>query len=139
MDLHRSPGSHRHYRQGRHPWQHGDVRFFLVGVLSTLMCNVLNNQPMTILFTTILNEDTFDVGNTPFRGAMFSLIMGSNLGANITLIGALAGIMWSSILDNRGITISYIDFAKQGLVIMPLVVLVSCGVLSAELCVTYRN
>jgi len=64
---------------------------------------------------------------------MFALIMGSNLGANITLIGALAGIMWRSILKFNNVNISYFEFAKIGLCITPTVIAVACAILSIEM------
>jgi len=107
--------------------------FFLMGTISVVFCNILNNQPMTILFTTILQEDAFAVGVNAERGAMFALILGSNLGANFTLVGALAGIMWASILERKNQKVSPIQFIKIGFTIMPLVLLVACGVLCVEL------
>jgi len=71
---------------------------FLFGSLGSFACNVLNNQPMTILFTRVL-QSNFTVSATPTRGAMFGLILGSNFGANLTPVGALAGsdMLWVSI------------------------------------------
>jgi len=109
------------------------ISVFLIGGLSTISCSFLNNQPMTILFTQILNEEAFNVSANAKLGANFALIMGSNLGANITLVGALAGIMWVSILKNRGVSITYIEFALYGLTIMPLVIIIGCVILIIEL------
>lgn len=33
-------------------------------------------------------------------------------GANFTLIGALAGIMWVTIIRDRGVTMNYLQFCK---------------------------
>jgi len=59
---------------------------------------------MTILFTRILQEQAIvsTVIGAPRTAGMFALIMGSNIGGNMTLVGALAGIMWSSILTSKG-------------------------------------
>ena len=56
---------------------------------------------MTILFTNILLHENFEVSAITQQASMYALIMGSNFGANFTLIGALAGIMWSSILSDK--------------------------------------
>jgi len=51
------------------------------------------------------------------------LIIGSNFGANITLVGALAGLMWHKILqDNKIDSINYRIFMKYGFMIMPWVI-----------------
>lgn len=106
---------------------------FFMGFLSCFAANLINNQPMTILFTQITQNSAFVVSPLILKGSMFALIMGSNFGANFTLIGALAGIMWSSIMSDKGIVISYRRFALYGFLIMPLVVGLSCLVLALEL------
>ncbi len=63
---------------------------------------------------------------------MYALIMGSNFGANFTLIGALAGIMWSGISKDKDVNIMYSQFAKFGFKVMPLVVGLACLVLALE-------
>jgi arsenical pump membrane protein len=62
-----------------------------------------------------------------------ALAMGSNLGAILTLIGALAGIMWISILKDKGYHLTFATFAKWGFIIMPLVILSCCAFLALEL------
>jgi Na+/H+ antiporter NhaD/arsenite permease-like protein len=105
---------------------------FFMTFLSSLVCNITNNQPMTILFTRILQDGAFTTSDLLTRANMFALIMGSNFGANFTLIGALAGIMWSSISEAKGIKITYKSFAKQGFKIMPIVVALASLVLALE-------
>lgn len=97
----------------------------------------MNNQPMTILFTQILISPSFNASEQIKFGCMFALIMGSNFGANFTLIGALAGLMWSKIASDKGIHISFKEFAKYGFIIMPLVVFISLFVLYFEILFWY--
>ncbi len=112
------------------------LAIFFMGFLSSLACNVMNNQPMTILFTEMLQSASFTASfiASPkiIRGSMYALIMGSNFGANFTLIGALAGIMWSGISKDKDINITYKQFAKFGFKIMPLVITLACLVLALE-------
>ena len=98
---------------------------FVIGISSTIMCNLVNNQPMTIFFTRILLSPFFNPGDEGRQGALYSLIVGSNLGADFTLIGALAGLMWRSILNDKGVRITYGQFFKTGIIVMtlPLVVI----------------
>jgi arsenical pump membrane protein len=103
-----------------------------MGFFSAFSANLVNNQPMTVLFTKITESSQFVMPASTKLASIFSLIIGSNLGANITLIGALAGIMWVKILRDKDQNITYRGFAKLGLLIMPLVILVSCGVLALE-------
>lgn len=54
---------------------------FSIGVLSSLVCNVLNNQPMTILFTRILQNKQFSsLSLATQQGALLGLVLGSNFG-----------------------------------------------------------
>ena len=52
------------------------------------------------------------------QSSMLALIVRSNYGANFTLIGALAGIMWYSILKAKGESFGYLIFAKYGCNVM---------------------
>lgn len=81
------------------------------GTLSFLTCNIINNIPMSVLFSSIIQ--TAEVG----LPAVFATVIGSNIGAFLTPIGALAGIMWSSILSKHGEKFSYLDFVKMGAVV----------------------
>ena len=83
---------------------------WVYGISSTLMCNILNNIPMSVLFSSILEK-----GVT--HSAVFATIIGSNLGAFLTPIGALAGIMWSNILKKHEVNYSFLDFIKYGIII----------------------
>lgn len=78
------------------------------GVSSFLFSNVINNIPMSVLFSSILQIS----GNS--LPAVFATIIGSNLGAILTPIGSLAGIMWTSVLNKHNQKFSYFDFLKNG-------------------------
>ncbi|MBN2153891.1 MAG: hypothetical protein JW839_20710 [Candidatus Lokiarchaeota archaeon] len=112
---------------------------FTMCFISALSCNIMNNQPMTILFTRLLG-DTHFTSVTPAGvviASLYALVMGSNFGANLTLIGALAGIMWSSISTKNGVKITYKEFAKQGFKVMPVVIALACAVLAVEVAIAF--
>lgn len=106
---------------------------FLAGFTSSIACNIVNNQPMTIMYTKILQSPYLSIGPVSLTGAMFSVVIGSNLGGNMTLLGALAGIMWKSILTSKGIPLSPARFAAQGCLTMILVLIICCMALFSEL------
>ncbi len=81
------------------------------GPLSFLAANVINNIPMSVLFSSVIAEAGGGLG------AMFATVIGSNLGAFLTPIGALAGIMWSGILGEHGLKFGYLDFLKMGVLV----------------------
>jgi len=102
---------------------------FGIGGASMLACQCLNNQPMTVLFTKILVHPDFDVGQDLGNLAQRALIAGSNLGANVTLIGALAGPMWADLLKQKGMTMNQLTFMRVMTQISPLVAFVVFGTL----------
>jgi arsenical pump membrane protein len=94
---------------------------FINGFSGIILANIINNQPMTILFSSVFVSKSFCVAENVFLGSAYAVIIASNLAANITLMGALAGMMWKKILGDKGLCISYWDFLKKGLLITPLV------------------
>ncbi len=84
---------------------------FGVGILSTLSANLFNNIPMTVFFSGLL--ENFAAGESHL-GALYALIMGSNLGANLTPIGSLAGIMWLKMLKQKKIKLTFRQFMIYG-------------------------
>lgn len=89
-----------------------DLQILKYGTLSFLSANLVNNIPMSVLFSSVLERS--GVAGIP---ALFACIIGSNIGAYLTPIGALAGIMWSSIINKHGVKFGYADFLKIGALI----------------------
>jgi arsenical pump membrane protein len=79
---------------------------FSIGFLSALSANFLNNIPMSVLFESIISGQS--------APALFGAVIGSNIGAFITPVGALAGIMWSKILSEHQIKLPFIIFIAFG-------------------------
>jgi len=88
---------------------------FSNGITSFILANIINNQPMTILFSSVFINDNFILTKDAFIGGAYSVVIASNLGANLTIIGSLAGLMWKKILKTKDIDINYLDFLKIGL------------------------
>lgn len=83
------------------------AQIWTYGITSFLAANLVNNIPMSVLYSSILASG----GSV---AAVYATVVGSNLGACLTPIGALAGIMWSSILKEHGLKFGYLDFLKIG-------------------------
>ncbi len=86
-------------------WKYGASSFFA--------SNIINNIPMSVLYSSILESANPEIMNM----AVYSTVVGSNLGACLTPIGALAGIMWSSILKEHDLKFGYLDFLKIGVTV----------------------
>jgi arsenical pump membrane protein len=78
-----------------------------VGLSSYLAANFLNNIPMSVLYTEIFRNMS---SLTPTM--IYLAIISSNLGAFLTPIGALAGVMWTGILRHYGMKFSIRDFFR---------------------------
>jgi arsenical pump membrane protein len=86
---------------------------FKYGTISFLSANLINNIPMSVFFCSVISP----LQGTAQIQAIYATIAGSNLGAILTPIGALAGIMWSSLLKNHQVKFSYLSFIKYGVII----------------------
>lgn len=83
---------------------------FNFGIASFTAANFINNIPMSVLFSAI----TKAVPPSEFHSALYASIIGSNLGAFLTPLGALAGIMWTSQLKSNGVRMGFSRFSKYG-------------------------
>ena len=90
-----------------------DFAIIKYGALSTLSSNVLNNIPMSIVFSDVVKS----VPTVSAQKAVYSTIIGSNIGAFLTPLGALAGLMFSSVLSRHGVKFSFLDFVKYGAIV----------------------
>ena len=93
------------------------------GIASFLSANIINNIPMSVLFSSIISSAA------SAESAVFATVIGSNICAFFTPIGALAGIMWSSILNEHGYKFSYLNFLKMGVCIALPTLFAALGVL----------
>ena len=81
------------------------------GVSSFFAANIVNNIPMSVLYSSVVGSMEAGVLTT---AALFSAVIGSNLGAFFTPTGALAGIMWTGQLHDHGVSFSFVRFVKYG-------------------------
>lgn len=92
-----------------------------IGLLSALSANLLNNIPMSVLFEGVIFGTSVP--------ALYGAVIGSNIGAFITPVGALAGIMWNKILSRYGQNLSFVKFCAYGIVVAVPTLLSSIGAL----------
>ncbi|MBQ9468633.1 MAG: hypothetical protein IJU52_06475 [Clostridia bacterium] len=107
----------------------GGATVFRYGFSSFFAANIINNIPMSVLFSSIAGP----LSGIEKTRAVYAATIGSNIGAFLTPVGALAGIMWSSILRSHGVKFSFLDFVKYGAAVaLPAVTAALCA-LSAVL------
>ena len=82
------------------------------GLSSFFVSNLINNIPMSILYSNMCNNNM----------AVYASIVGSNIGAFLTPTGALAGIMFTNLVNEHQTKYSFLDFIKYGAVIsLPII------------------
>ena len=97
---------------------------FSTGIISAISANILIDQPMTMFFAQALNG-SLNKG--------LALIIGANLGDNLTLFGALAGLMWVKMLKFNKIEMSYKKFLSYSLLVIPIVIIITLFVLALQM------
>ncbi len=88
------------------------------GLFSGLLANGANNQPATIFMTT-LAVDSGVVNNPALATTVLAIVIATSIGATIVLMGTLAGIMWQTILVQKGIPITLREYMKVSLRVAP--------------------
>lgn len=104
-----------------------DYSVLVYGISSFFAANVLNNIPMSVLYSSVIAEAGAGLP------AVFATVIGSNLGAYFTPVGALAGIMFSSIVNRQGLKFGYLDFLKMGVAVAIPALLAALGGLYVSL------
>ena len=108
----------------------GKGELFKYGFASFLVSNVINNIPMSVLFGGVLGVSEASLKS------IYATIIGSNLGACLTPVGALAGIMWTGLLKSYGVKFSFRQFIGYGAVVALPALLAALGGVALVLCYT---
>ncbi len=82
-------------------------------VLAAVAANVVNNLPATLLLLAVL-------GTTADPGLVLAVLLGVNIGPNLTYVGSLATLLWRRVLRSRGVAPSLRTFTVLGLLTVPL-------------------
>lgn len=100
----------------------------LYGFTSAFAANALNNIPMTIAYVPVIEG----LEGRVLLAAAFATTIGSNLGANLTPLGSLAGIMWMNILDAKECRVTFREFVVHGLLVTPITLMATLFTLWLE-------
>ncbi|MBQ9485848.1 MAG: hypothetical protein IJU83_03320 [Clostridia bacterium] len=96
------------------------------GGASFIAANVINNIPMSILFSAL----PAGLAQSAYYRAVYATIIGSNIGAFLTPIGALAGIMFTDLTERQGVKYGFKRFLLYGVCISVPTLLAALGVLA---------
>ena len=66
-----------------------------LAVIAAVLANLINNLPATLVLLAAL-------GSTPAAGAVLAILIGVNVGPNLTYTGSLATLLWRRVLHAKG-------------------------------------
>jgi arsenical pump membrane protein len=94
------------------------------GILAALATNLLNNLPVGLIAAT-----TGQAAQVPphVTGA---ILIGVDLGPNLSVTGSLATILWLIVLRREGEHVGATQFLKLGIIVMPPALLMALAALS---------
>jgi arsenical pump membrane protein len=98
---------------------------WIAGIVVAVASNLVNNLPMGLIAAT-----TGQAAHVPAH-VTGAILIGVDLGPNLSVTGSLATILWLIVLRREGENVGASRFLKLGLVVMPPALLLSLLALSA--------
>jgi len=91
------------------------------GVLAALVANLMNNLPAGLLASAALVQ----AQSTP--KVIDALLIGVDLGPNLSITGSLATILWLNAIRREGEVVGFAKFLKVGVLVMPPALVLAIG------------
>jgi arsenical pump membrane protein len=86
--------------------------------LAALLANLVNNLPATLVLLPAL-------GPHPAAGIVLAVLLGVNIGPNLSYVGSLATLLWRRILAGRGMVPTAREFVRLGVLTVPATLVAS--------------
>ncbi|BBY26833.1 ArsB/NhaD family transporter [Mycolicibacterium sediminis] len=93
-----------------------------MAALAAVLANVVNNLPATLILLAAL-------GTTAPPGLILAMLVGVNIGPNLTYVGSLATLLWRRVLDAAGQPPRLARFTALGAATVPICLLGAVGAL----------
>jgi arsenical pump membrane protein len=98
---------------------HGTGLPALLGVaaLAAVLANLINNLPAVLALLPVAAQSG--------AGPVLAVLIGVNIGPNLTYVGSLATLLWRRILHDHGTAPDLRDFTRLGLLTVPATLVLS--------------
>lgn len=83
-----------------------------IAVLAAVLANLVNNLPAVLVLLPLVSPSG--------AGAVLAVLLGVNVGPNLTYTGSLATLLWRRVVRQHGSTPSLREFTTLGLLTVPL-------------------
>jgi arsenical pump membrane protein len=92
---------------------HGSSLLALLGVaaVSAVLANLVNNLPATLIIVAVVSASA--------PGAVLAMLIGVNVGPNLTYVGSLATLLWRRIVHAHDQDVDTREFLKLGALTVP--------------------
>lgn len=101
----------------------GLIALLAIAAVAAALSNVVNNLPAVLVLLPLVT------GAGPV--AVLALLIGVNIGPNLTYAGSLANLLWRRVVNSHGVSTSAREFSRVGLVTVPLTLAASVTALWA--------
>ncbi|BBX29065.1 ArsB/NhaD family transporter [Mycolicibacterium alvei] len=97
----------------------GDSLPALLGLaaVAAVLANVVNNLPAVLVLLPLV------AGAGP--GAVLAVLIGVNVGPNLTYVGSLSNLLWRNVVHREGLPARFTEFSRVGLFTVPLTLVAS--------------
>lgn len=95
----------------------------VMGLLTTFFSNVFNNLPAVMISTMAISE--MDLSPLFMKVAYLANVIGSDIGSLLTPVGTLATLIWMFLLKKHHIPISWRQYLKITVIIIPITLFIS--------------
>jgi arsenical pump membrane protein len=96
----------------------GDTLLALLGIaaVAAVLSNIVNNLPAVLVLLPLVTASG--------PAAVLAMLLGVNIGPNLTYVGSLANLLWRSVV-RRDIPAGFREFSRVGLITTPLTLVVA--------------
>jgi arsenical pump membrane protein len=102
--------------------QHGErATGAIAGTLLAFGSNLVNNLPAGLLASTMVQQAH------PPASIVDALLIGVDLGPNLSITGSLATILWLIAIRREGEDVGFVRFLKVGVLVMPPALCLALG------------